>query len=93
MTKWLNWGMIAPDRINNRNIGVRYDDYAGNDCNGQLRMEDGRIIDFQMKHISSMWKVSNGPFFTGRCWIECNGLEYDSVFDLIATLPAGLTPA
>ncbi len=85
---WLPWGFIAPDRIDGRTIGVRYNDYANTDSDGQLRMEDGRIIDFQNHHKASMAAVSNGPFFTGRAWITTNGTEYDSVFDLIKTLPA-----
>lgn len=85
--EWFEWGTINPEIINGRTVGVRYNDYANTDADGQLRMEDGRIIDFQQRHQAAMVPVSNGPLFYGSAWIMSNGVKYDSIRDLIATLP------
>lgn len=90
--EWMDWGFINPDRINGRKIGVRYNDYANTDADGQLRMEDGRIIDFQQRHEAGMVKVSNGPLFYGSAWIMSNDVKYASVFDLIAAMPPNADP-
>ena len=85
--EWLNWEVVNPERINGRRVSIRWAGYfdAHSEIHeGQIRLEDGRIVDFMKKSKMSYVMLSSGQNLgDGVSWVECLGKRYDDVFDLI----------